>query len=72
MKRYIIAVKREHRSKAMANWFEPLRDIKDLQIRGTSNTFRIQVDATDEAIEAARHMLGDLCHIEPAIPHRFV
>jgi hypothetical protein len=67
MQRYIIAVKRERR--AAADWTEPLRAIQGLHIRGSGAGGRIQVDASEEAIEAARRILGDLCHIEPAIPH---
>jgi len=70
MQRYIIAIKRERRAAAPADWTEPLRAIEDLQIRGSGAGGRIQVDASEQAIEEARRILGDLCHIEPAIPHQ--
>jgi hypothetical protein len=70
MKRYIIAIKRERRAAAPADWTEPLRAIQSLHIRGGGEGSRIQVDASEEAIEETRRILGDLCHIEPAIPHR--
>lgn len=72
MKSYIISIKRERGADVPAAWAEPLRGIKDLHIRGTANPRRIQVDASDEAIAEARRLLSALCHIEPAIPHRFV
>jgi hypothetical protein len=72
MKRYVIAVKREQRAVASTDWSDALRGIEDLKIHSTSNPSRIQVDASDQAIAEARRVLGDLCHIEPALPHRFV
>jgi hypothetical protein len=73
MKRYVIAIKREQRSATPANWAEPLRAIKDLHIRGGGHgSSRIQVDASEEAIDEARRILGDFCHIEPAIQHHLL
>lgn len=69
MKRYIIAIKRERRAATPANWAEPLSAINDLHVRGTGEGSHIQVDATEHAIDEARRLLGDLCYIEPAIPH---
>ncbi len=66
---YIIAVKREQRRNAVPDWVESLRRIKGLKIRGQASPFRTQVEATPAAIEEIRHLLGDLCHIEPIIEH---
>jgi hypothetical protein len=71
MKRYIISIKRDRRAEAPANWIELLHGIKDLHIRGTANPHRIQVDASETAVAEARRLLGELCHIEPSISHRF-
>jgi hypothetical protein len=70
MSTYIIAVKREMRQTAPTNWLDMLRDIEGLTIRGASNPQRVQVEASDEAIEEVRRRLGQWCHIEPAILHR--
>jgi hypothetical protein len=70
MNTYIIAVKRELRDTAPANWRDLLRDIEGLTIRGAGNSQRVQVEASDEAIAEARRRLGQWCHIEAAIPHR--
>lgn len=71
-KRYIIAIKRERRDTAPSHWKAPLRSIAGLAIVGDDDPLRIQVEATDEAIAEARQVMGDCCHIEPAITHRLL
>ena len=67
---YLIAVKRERRADAPRDWSRRLRQIPGLTVTGGADPYRVQVEATDDAIARARRELGDLCHIEPAIPHR--
>lgn len=69
-KRYIIALKRECRDTAPSRWKEPLCSIARLAIVGDDDPTRVQVEASDEAIAAARQLLGDYCYIEPIIIHR--
>lgn len=66
---YIISVKRRYWQNKPSNWAEPLKAIENLVIVGQSSAVRIQVRASDQAIAEARRVLGDLCYIEPVIPH---
>jgi hypothetical protein len=71
MAMYIIAVKRDRRVYAPPDWAKPLQAINGLKICGSGNPFRVQVEASDDAIEEVRRELGELCHIESVIPHQF-
>ena len=70
MERYIIAVRRDARETVPPDWSEKLGQIEDLTILGPANAKRVQVQASEEAIDRARRLLGDYCHIEPAIYHQ--
>ncbi len=69
---YVIAVNRERRSGVPADWIKRLGRIDGVEFQGAGNPYRVQVNASDDAIEKVRQRFGDLCHIEAAIPHRFV
>jgi hypothetical protein len=67
--RYVIAVKREERERAPDDLASALREVVGLSVEESSNPRRVQVEASPEAIEEARRRFGELCYIEPAIPH---
>jgi len=69
-KKYAIAVKREMRSCAPADWMDQLLTIEDLLIVGKASAAGTMVKATPEAIERAKALLGKYCHIEPLIVHK--
>ncbi|MEO7653507.1 MAG: hypothetical protein ABIZ80_23865 [Bryobacteraceae bacterium] len=70
MDQYVIAVRRDARGSAPADWSESLKRIPGLEIRGAGNASRVQVEASPEAIASVRKKLGAFCHIEPAIVHK--
>jgi hypothetical protein len=65
---YIIAVKREMRDSAPADWHERLHGIEGLHEVGSSDR-RVQVEASEEAIAEVKVRLASWCHIEKMIPH---
>ena len=67
---YIVAVKRERRDSAPADWVAQVRDIPGVIIRGSANPTRLQVEATDKAAQEIQDRLGTFCHIEAAIAHK--
>lgn len=70
MDKYVIAVKRGHRSKGLTDLADVVEDIEGLEIHRTAREDRLLVEASPEAIEEVRHRLGDTCHIERVIEHR--
>ncbi len=69
MNTYVIAVKREMRKTAPANWVDSVISVPGVSLCGDSNPLRIQVNATPEAIREVANKLGHYCHIEPIIEH---
>jgi len=67
METYIIAVRREARTSAPADWLDSIRDIPGLSISGSSNSSRVQVEASPDAIEDVRQRLGT-ADLESAAP----
>lgn len=67
--RFLIALKRDKRAEAPPDWLDHLEKIDGLQAIGESGENRILVEATQEAIDKARDLLGDHCHIERLIRH---
>lgn len=66
---YVIAVKRERRGSEPADWKEQVCHASGIQVVST-NSSRLQVRATDEAIDRFRSHWGDLLHIEKQIIHK--
>jgi hypothetical protein len=66
---YIIAIKRERRGSAPADWKEQIYHTIGVQVL-SSHGSRVQVRATDEAINRFRAHWGDVFHIEKQIAHR--
>ena len=65
--KYVIAVKREKRSDAPADWVDQLKEISEVSIVGKPTTSRILAEASPQAIEKVKNLIGDFCHIEPLI-----
>ena len=65
---YIIAPKREYRDRVVPDWQERLGEIKGVRVLGGLGT-RIHIQATPEAIDRMRQLLGDTHHIEETIRH---
>jgi hypothetical protein len=66
---YIIAVKRECRGSEPANWQEQIGHASGIQVLST-NSSRLQVRASDEAISRVRLHWGHLFHIEKQIVYK--
>jgi len=64
-KRYVIAVKRQHRHSVPTDWHHQLKQIPGVTIVGASHIVA-QVDATDEGLSRLRSVLGEGYNIEEA------
>lgn len=67
---YIIAVKRERRGLEPADWKEQIGQTSGIQVVSTSGS-RLQVRASDEAINRVLSDWGHLFHVEKQIMHKF-
>ena len=67
--KYIIAVKREKRAQAPASLAESVQDISGVEIRGSSRSNRLIVEASADGIEEVKKQFGEVCHIERPIEH---
>lgn len=69
MTTYIVAVKRECRAQAGADWAEALRDVPGVEADVPGGARRARVRATDDGVRRLRERVGTYCHIEPVIEH---
>jgi hypothetical protein len=69
--RYIVAIRRERRGGAPADWVERLGELEGVSVVGASSG-RAQVAADEEGVQRLRDALGAYAHIEPVIEHRRV
>lgn len=67
---YIIAAKRGMKSQLPSEWIRQLQSIDGLSFIGEPRSYRVLVEASPKAIELARNLLGNYCHIEPLIKHK--
>jgi hypothetical protein len=67
---FVVAVKRERRETAPADWISQVRNISGVTVRGKGNPHRILIEATPEAVLELQKRFGDLCHIEVPVRHR--
>jgi hypothetical protein len=65
---YIVAVRRDSRDDAPADWLRQLGETKGVSVTGATGE-RAQVTADDDGVERVRRSLGSYVHIEPTIPH---
>ncbi len=70
MASYVIAVRRDARDRAPADWIERLAAVPGLTVEGAAHPERVQVKANRPALARARVLVGGFCRIEPVIPHR--
>ena len=66
---YIIAVKRERRGAEPADWKEQIGQTSGVQVLSTDSS-RLRVRASDEAIKRLISLWGHLFHIEKQIMHK--
>jgi hypothetical protein len=66
---YVIAVKRERRGSEPNDWKEQIYHTSGIQVLST-NSSRVQVRATDDAINRFRSHWGHVFHIEKQIVHK--
>lgn len=62
---YVIAAKREFRDQLRADWIDQVQSVAGVEVCGEPKFGRLVVEASDEAIEAVRAVLGEAFHIEP-------
>lgn len=67
---YVIALKRESRNNAPADWVKRVRAVPGVQLVGPENDLVIRVDATPDGLEQLRAKFGTFCNIEPTIHHK--
>ena len=70
MTEYIVAVKRECRAQAGADWVETLRDVPGVEVTASSAARRVTVRATSDGVHELEARVGAFCRIEPVIEHR--
>jgi hypothetical protein len=70
VKRFIVAPKRDKLDRLPDDWEGRVTGTPGVTLVGSAFG-RMQVDATDAAMEQVAKMLGDLLHIEPAQPRTF-
>lgn len=66
---YIIALRRDHRADAPANWLQLLNDVEGVSVLGSSPK-RAQVLANDLGIQRVQLSLGAYLRIEPVVAHQ--
>jgi hypothetical protein len=68
--RYVIAVKREARSKMTEKLSDLLNRVRGLKtVGGDESLGRYQVEATPEAVDELNRLSADRLHVEPLIEH---
>lgn len=70
MSTYVIALKRDCRAKAPADWVQLVRSVPGVHLVGSENAPVVRIEATSEAVEQLRDQLGTFCNIEPIILHK--
>ncbi|HJQ59220.1 MAG TPA: hypothetical protein VJ890_20105 [Vineibacter sp.] len=67
----MIALKREARGKAPADWRAELAAIDGLLVKGDPDAPVLRIEATDQAIAEAERRFGAFCNIERPIERKF-
>lgn len=62
---YVIAAKREFRDQLRTDWVDEIQSVAGLTVCSEPKFGRLIVEASDEAIEEVRAVLGGAFHIEP-------
>ncbi len=69
----IVAIKRDKRAQTPEDWTQSLREIEGIEILGDPASHRVQIEIPNdsaELVEAVHEAVGELCHVEEAIPHK--
>ena len=66
---YVIALRRDRRDDAPAQWLQRLAEVEGVSVVGSSPR-RARVLANDAGIERVRSTLGSYLHIEPVMAHQ--
>lgn len=66
---YIVAVRRDRRKDAPADWLSRVRATEGVTVVGSSGE-RAQVNADDAGVKRLRRSLGAYLRIEPVVVHR--
>ncbi|HET9369897.1 MAG TPA: hypothetical protein VFO19_06605 [Vicinamibacterales bacterium] len=66
---FVVAVKRDARATAPADWIEQVRRTPGVTVLGAANPNRVQIRATADAIRHLRETLADCLHVEPIVRH---
>jgi hypothetical protein len=70
MSTYLIALKRETRGQAPADWARRVRDVPGVRLLGDDKAPVLRVEASPEAVEEIRRHVGPYLNIEPVIAHQ--
>ena len=70
MTEYIVAVRRECRDEAGADWMDALRDVPGVEVTASSAARRATVRATSDGVHELEERVGAFCRIERVIEHR--
>ena len=70
MTTYVIAVKRDQRSKlSLTHALNQIREIDDLRVLDEDNPHMARIEASERAIDQVRDRISWGCHIEAGIAH---
>jgi hypothetical protein len=70
MRTYLIALKRDARGTAPADWARTVRSVPGVRLVGAETAPVLRVEATPEALEQICRQVGPFCNIEPVIRHQ--
>ena len=71
MSKYVIAVARDQRSTAPADWKLQIQGVQGITVQQETPTLLI-IDASQPGINEVRQLLGGWCRIEPFIMHELI
>jgi len=63
--RYVLALKREARARAPADWQERIRAIEGVRAGGSASALRMQIEASEDALARIGEEFGELLRVEP-------
>lgn len=69
MSSFVLAVKREMRNDAPADWIVLLSKIDGVELLGETESEPIQIEADEDTIARVSEQFKEFCHIEPVIVH---
>jgi hypothetical protein len=70
IRRYVIQVRADALDQAPADWKHQVENIDGITTSNHNELVRMQIQATEEGIEALRRNFGHVMDIEPLLGHR--